>query len=199
MMIYILLEFFLGTLKTKTFVKLCYNKHGENMKKGLLLIIVLLILEGCAKPSNSIAGSKQINSCPNCVFSYDDRGLKYGEKGSTLKEYTNDYTTLKNNKDEQRRYFLGSILDDSGKIIRGFACGILNEVPFCLEGTNDGSKYETNIDILKSIYGEDKCEEFEDYIVCRDTLIAGTNKNGNADVGIEGACMAISNNTLVCN
>jgi hypothetical protein len=40
----------------------------------------------------------------------------------------------------------------------------------------------------------------DDYIICKDELISGTNINGSVDVGIKDgiSCMAINNNTLTC-
>ena len=161
------------------------------MKKICLLLIVILLV-GCSK--KEVIGSNQIKSCPNCVFNYYDEGKKYGNNGSILKDYKDDYKTL------DKKIFLGHILDDNKKIVRGFACGIEKNKVFCLEGTNDGSKYLDNIKVLKEVYGEDKCEQYEEYFICHGELISGTNINGNADVDYPDglACMAISNETLVC-
>ena len=168
--------------------------------KVALFVILPLLLIGCGIKTEKIIGSNQIESCPNCVFSFYDGGKQYGEKGSILNDYTNNYKTLKYDEINQRRFFLGHILDDNKKILRGFACGIENGKAFCLEGTNDGSKYQDNIEILKEIYGQEKCEQFDDYIICKDELISGANINGTVDVGINDgpSCMAISNNTLTC-
>ncbi len=162
------------------------------MKKMYLLLIILL-LAGCGK--KKIVGSKQIDSCPNCVFNYYFEGKHYGKNGSVLSDYTNDYESL------NHQIFLGHILDNNKKIIRGFACGIESGKVFCIEGTNDGSKYEDNIKVLKEVYGEDKCEENDNSFICHGELISGTNRDGTADVdypdGI--ACMAISNETIICD
>ena len=162
------------------------------MKKIYLLLIILLLV-GCGK--KKIVGSKQIDSCPNCVFNYYFEGKHYGENGSILNDYTNDYKTL------NHQIFLGHILDNNKKIIRGFACGIESGQVFCIEGTNDGSKYDDNIKVLKEVYGENKCEQTEESFICHGDLISGTNRQGTADVdypdGI--ACMAISNETIICD
>ena len=164
--------------------------------KAALFIFLPLLLIGCSRNSERIVGSNQIDSCPNCIFSFCDSGKQYGEKGSIL----NDYNALKYDENNQRSFFLGHILDDDKKIIRGFACGIENGKAFCLEGTNDGSKYQDNIKTLKEIYSQEKCEQFDDYIICKDELVSGANINGTVDVGVRDgfSCMAINNNTLIC-
>ena len=67
-----------------------------------------------------------------------------GVNGTILQEgsYTTDYTSL------NQSYFYAFILDNNRRIQRAFVCGIENNIPFCIEGTTDGSKYEKNIEIL---------------------------------------------------
>ena len=169
------------------------------MKKIILLIFVLVLLFGCNKRVNNEL-KNQIESCPDCVYSYYEEGIKYGEKGSILKDYVYDYTKLKDQDGNQRRFFLGHVLDKNGKVKKGYACGIENNIAFCLEGTNDGSKYGTNVEVLKEVYGEDKCNTLDNYIVCRGSIVSGSNKNGTSDIGTSDgvSCMAINNNSLVC-
>ena len=102
---------------------------------------------------------------PNCVYAYyvsdySNPGKMYSNtesERSTLTGYTSDYTTLKYSNNEQRRIFLGHILDDNDKIIKGFVCGVknvgeANEQVYCIEGTRDGSKYNTNVGKVQQLW-----------------------------------------------
>lgn len=115
-----------------------------------------------------------IDSCPNCVFAYYevDEIKDYGENGGILTNYTRDYRLLKEN-NEQLVYFLGHVIDNNGKILRGFTCGIVNigetnEKAFCLEGSHGGETYNSNKTLLQGMesYFSEGCEEEEDNFHC---------------------------------
>ena len=113
---------------------------------------------------------------PSCRYLYTDKMYRYGTDGSIIKKTSalngnivkigapaslND-TDVKKDYNEVisktgKDYFLGVILSDGdyGKIERAFACGIRNGKVFCLEGSTDGSTYETNKDILRKNYSRD--------------------------------------------
>ncbi len=109
-----------------------------------------------------------IDSCPGCMFVWvDDNGsakeFEYGTNGDTLADVldgvdSSDYILSTNYNDvitPDRNYFMGMILDGgtSGKITRVFACGVKSQNPnmgaaFCIEGTHDGSKHNSNISLI---------------------------------------------------
>ena len=163
----------------------------------ILLIVPFFTITACSKQEKTT-----INSCENCVFAF------YGEESSkqygvniTLKNYTYDYKELQNKNAENRKMFLGHMLEN-GKIKRGFACGINNGKVFCIEGTHDGSKYEDNVLILRNIFGDDNCKEEDYFTFCKDETFAGTNRDGTANVGTQSddiECMVISNGTMNCS
>ncbi len=163
----------------------------------ILLIVFSFTVTACVKEEKTT-----INSCENCAFAfYSGESSKQYDANITLKDYTYDYKELKNNNGESRKMFLGHMLEN-GKIKRGFACGINNGKVFCIEGTHDGSKYEDNSIILRSIFGESNCKEDDYFIFCKDEIFAGTNKDGTANVGVSSddiECMAISNGTMNCS
>lgn len=171
------------------------------MKKILLIVFSLLIfvfftITACSKEEKIV-----INSCESCAFAfYSEESSKQYGVNKTLKDYTYDYKKLKNKNGESRKIFLGHILEN-GEIKRGFACGINNENVFCIEGTRDGSKYEDNARILRSIFGDDNCKEDDYFIICKDDIFAATNRDGTANVGVSSddiECKAISNGTMNC-
>ncbi len=151
------------------------------MKKILiisLLTITLFALTGCGKKD-------AIKTCPNCVFSYYTY-LEEKDIGDVLTDYTSDYKTLKDENGLQRQYFLGHVIDKNKKITKSYVCGILNEEAFCLQGT-DGTKnkdiYPKNQDILKKLYGSEKCSEASYFTSCNGNIESSTYTNGNVIIG----------------
>jgi hypothetical protein len=170
------------------------------MKKMIVFIILLIlffIITACDKKE-----TMTINSCNNCAFAfYEEESSKQYGSNITLKNYTYDYKELKNKNGENRKMFLGHMLEN-GKIKRGFACGISNGKVFCIEGTYDGSKYEDNANILRSIFGDSNCKEDDYFIICKDDIFAATNRDGTVNVGVSNddfECKAISNGTMNCS
>ena len=163
----------------------------------LLMIITVLLVTGCS-------GQKKItiNACKNCAFSfYDEEFSKKFDENYYLRDFTYDYNELKTKNGENRKMFLGHILNGR-KIERGFACGINNDKVFCIEGTKDGSKYEDNVQVLKDVFGDINCKEDDYFIFCKDDIFAGTNRDGTANVGVlsDGIeCNVISNGTMTCS
>ena len=165
--------------------------------RDLTLIVMLFIITACSNEKKIT-----VNSCTNCAFSFynGESSKRYGDE-VLLKDFTYDYKELKTKTGEERKIFLGHILNKK-KIERGFACGIENGKVFCIEGTRDGSKYEENVQILKSIFGSDNCQEDDYYIFCKNDIFAGTNKDGTANTGVnlDGVeCNVISNGTMNCS
>lgn len=145
-----------------------------------------------------------ISNCPNCVyaiFSEENRKLLPGtqprkdyrtnqydvlkDEDYKLHSYTKDYRKLIKDVDEDKRYFLGFIIDDNEIIQRAFACGIEKKKPFCVEGTLDSSAYENNKQILLNIFG--KYGEKEYKIGCLDGSSFSCNGNNvEADLSKNG-------------
>lgn len=100
--------------------------------------------------------------CPgkNCVYDYYT-SYKYTIKENydsedsedpeayILTTGTKDYTTLLKN-GEQRKVFLGHILNNNNQIERAFTCGIKGNELFCIEGSDE--KYEINTTILQKTW-----------------------------------------------
>ena len=133
----------------------------------------------------------QIPSCPGCVFAFYT-SAKYikGTTGKTDAEMkldgintTDDYTTLNKN------IFLGHILDNDGKIERAFACGIKDNIPFCIEGTGEESIFEKNkVLISGEQLWDGACSGPNDALYCGGQVTAriGTDGSANAYSSIGG-------------
>ncbi len=130
-----------------------------------------------------------IPSCPGCVFAYIEESMQYGTNGTILNEneYVKDYTTLNKN------YFLGLKLDKNSKIEKAYVCGITTKetekIPFCIEGTTDGTSNEKNLELLTDILGEYNdetmmgCSIYEDNFSCEATgLSLSSDKYGQVNV-----------------
>ena len=150
------------------------------MKKFIFITLIMsaLLLTGCDN-------KKTVEGCSDCVFSY----YTYEEEkdiGDVLTNYTNDYKTLKDENGNQRQYFLGHTIDKDKKITKSYACGILNDKAFCIQGI-DGLKnkdiYPNNQGIIKKVYGEDKCNSVSYQTLCKRNINSSTYTNGNVEVG----------------
>ena len=134
------------------------------------------------------------DSCPNCVYSYYEENKRYtGGDRTVLTEYVNNYNELVDTNGNPRNRFLGHILDSEGKIERGFVCGIEKGYFFCIEGYTDGSKYETNKELLKNIFTETSCVEDNGY-KCSGDIIAEISLDGNTKVSSENYDCQVNNN-----
>ena len=121
------------------------------MKKKIfitcLVVISLFVVTGCGCHHKTKA-----KNCEDCVYAYYTESKEYGNK---LKDYTDDYTSLKHSK-----FFLGHELDEYDNIKKGYVCGVENKKLFCLEGQPDNEKvYKSNKELLIKVYGKDKCSE----------------------------------------
>ena len=182
------------------------------MKRILVLGITIILLCGCNKKSE-IAESNQIESCPNCVFAYYNEVKTFKQDNNygldTLTEYTKDYTTLKDNNGNQRRVFLGHVLDKDNKIIKAYVCGIYNDKPFCLEGGTDNSKYNANKKILNEIFNncsEYKTQNLKTQCIVENEYLADADYYGrvniidyNLIIENKGAASCLVSSTMSCN
>ena len=117
------------------------------------------------EPSNGT-----IESCPECKFMYyvldsgDETTWKwttwnmagYDETNNESYALTPTQITsgLYDNYEELisitgKNYFLGIKLNDNNEVTNAYACGVRGNVPFCIEGTVDGSKYTDNQTLLQ--------------------------------------------------
>ena len=113
---------------------------------------------------NSTNVSTTIDSCPGCVFAYNNsaNGIVF-DANYTVKPYkslsSDDYKTNWQDvvSESGHNSFLGLILDGDNKPIRAFACLKLEDSePFCLEGLYsavDGSTAEERAVVIKKNVG----------------------------------------------
>ena len=119
--------------------------------------------KGCNGSSSS---ESSITTCPGCKFIFTTSTLTIGESAPT--GTVDDYTILINT----HPYFLGLITDDKNVIQRVFACGIINESAFCLEG-NDPTKYEKNVKTLNETFHDCKADASNSPSYCLESDILG--------------------------
>lgn len=83
--------------------------------------------------------------------------------------------------------FLGLVLDDDNKPTNMYACGILDEKPYCLEGSLDDQyggdqairleRYRSNISVLESVWPSNELNDIiidylnnDNYMLSRDAI-----------------------------
>ena len=152
--------------------------------------------------------------CPGCVYMYTENEMYFADpdnNGYTMTTLTsNDYKTNYQDviNESGKNNFLGVILDNNNQIARAFSCGVYNNNPFCVEGTVDGSKFETNSDYLYGIYGEynsitsQGCVDNGSNMICHGSIRAEADYHGNVGVGFEidnSYCHVNFSGILVCN
>lgn len=193
------------------------------MKKFcLMFLIALLCMTGCSLSNKETENSngeeketisnntneeiKSIESCPGCVFAfynYDNRKFIFGTNNGTNErlltdEYTKDYIDLVER--TGKKYFLGHILDSNGNVLRSFSCGIEGTIPFCIEGSTDGSKYSSNINILNEIYHDcNASSSIYDSSCSGVDVNASSNSSGSVNVNVvSGLCYVNSEGYSYC-
>ena len=153
-----------------------------------------------------------IPSCPGCVFVYTYTPMyaiwnteNHDPTELTSSDYSDDYRIAinKNFNPDEKIIFLGVILDNN-KISRAFACGLIGgTVPFCLEGTQDGSKDMNNIALMHSdnLYGN-LCDNLSNNsgVQCNGTPNAISKPIGDVAVFKNGNQCDVSNTGILkCN
>ncbi len=115
-----------------------------------------------------------IASCPNCKFLYrvyngDASDIIY----TTWNTLNHTPTVLTSGLSDDYRdvvtssgknHFLGVTLNDDNQVTRAFVCGIYDYVPYCIEGTSDGSKNESNKTILEEVFIWNETRNIDGYI-----------------------------------
>ena len=133
-------------------------------------------------------GGLAISTCPGCVFAWylysETKWIKGSGNGedeasgnNKLTNYTEDYTTLEKN------YFLGHVIDNNNYIIKSYACGIENGKAFCLQSSSDGSKYNSNVDTLNSVFPSCNADASASDSDCTGTTVRA-NANSYDDVDV---------------
>ena len=172
-----------------------------------LTTILLFGVVGCDKKENKteeedivITDGGKIKTCKGCVFAYYETEKAYGGNGDILEEeeYTDDYSKLKDENGKQRRRFVGHILDEEGRIIKAYACGIENDKSFCLEGLSSDLRYDINKEILLNVFGQDKCKDVNHGFACDDVISATANDGGTVTVKTNNYCSVNSNGKMKC-
>ena len=158
------------------------------MKKYLVLLLLVVLLTGCN--SNS-----KVLGCDDCVYSRFTDRKAIGEK---LDKFENDYEAVNN------KVFLGHVLDNNNKIVKGYVCAIDNGKTFCLEGNVDENKYEANKKILSKVYNKNNCSETEaddeKYYSCTGKISVSISEKGYNYVSISKSdeCYVSSDGTTYC-
>ena len=193
------------------------------MKKFLVIILMLFIVTGCGAKQEATNNTNQkeqvqektnktnvnentntkqedeqkivvenIVNCEGCVFSYfsDDRTF-----GSTLTddEYTTDINNLKTMGGNQRHNFFGFVLNEN-KIERAYSCILKDNNIYCIEGTANGGKFESNIGVINQIFTADQCKYISDghtYTCTDGHYNARTTTQGDADLHFETSCRIV--------
>ncbi len=101
-----------------------------------------------------------IDTCPGCKFLYatDTMYTSWNTMGKTPTVLTSglsdSYLDIIDR--TNRDYFLGVKLNSNNQATNIYACGIKNKIPFCVEGYNDSTVYNSNKSILtsQSLWGD---------------------------------------------
>lgn len=180
-------------------------ENGEVIAYSLVYGEYVVEYDGTTGPT--VAKATELDPCPGCVFVNDTtRRYIYGSPESSGKtttlsagEYTTDYTTIIDGNNNQVNYFLGHKIDNDGKILKSYACGLKNGTLFCLEGY-DSTKYNSNKRILNKVFSD--CESVtiagvEEYDCDQSGLNAIAQADGTVYTGFEG-CVVHGNGETKC-
>ena len=157
----------------------------------------------------------QIPSCPNCVFTFTESGIYtvWNTRGGDATVFQqSDY---EENYKEVEQYgdigeiFYGVVLNENNQVERAYVCGADNGKTICIEGSNDGSKYNENANVLKNAYGVESENSQSGYYVnpydhtgfAGDELWIENHTNGTVQIGnrnSEWYCMVKSDGYVFC-
>ena len=152
-----------------------------------------------------------IESCPGCKFMYSTNTM-YTTWNTSNKMPTKITSGLYDNYEELiettgENYFLGVKLNSNNQVTNAYVCGIKDNVPFCIEGTKDGSKYAANQRILQGAsLWNNTCTIKEYCIECgpfdfSNILSAGTYSIGIVNVFLtdEDGCIVLHDGEFHCS
>lgn len=170
--------------------------------------------------ADDIHKAQGIESCPGCKFIYmanTQIWTTWNEQNQTPTVLTDG---LYDNYEEligttNKNYFLGVKLNNNNEVTNAYACGVKDNVPFCIEGTlpedpETASTYARNKALLQgtNLYNNTCTEgmEYEDELVeCgpwddSGSLSARTRSDGYVDtgVGVHYGCNVGSRGSLLC-
>ena len=147
------------------------------MKKYLIISLVVLttlMLTGCGKAKKENNEKKEENQnnteevmCEECIFSIYSNSKKIGKDGDTLTEdYKTDYKEMKDGRGVQIPVFLGHKLDVNAKILKGYACQVIDNKLLCLGQISNQKTYDANKELLTKFYTEEECNINSTYTIC---------------------------------
>ena len=97
--------------------------------------------------------SQPIDSCEGCKYYYSTQDIYpvWNNMSQTPTVITTGLTDnyLKLMEDNNISSFLGLKLNSSNQVTNAYVCSVRNNVPFCLEGSTDGSTYTANQTLLQ--------------------------------------------------
>lgn len=130
---------------------------------------------------------KMSDMCPGCKYIYTKTTFQYGS-GATALDSTLQ-SELKDNWEDVvtasgKKKFLGVKVNSSTNVVeKAYACGIKDGVPFCIEGSKDGSTNNTNKTLLNSasLYNNG-CNDDGSEVRCYGPVGAGAYSSGDVFV-----------------
>ena len=124
----------------------------DNGEGGDSCIVYPFGFFGCFESGTGEVADGTIESCPDCKFIYTTNTLwtTWNTENAIPTEITSG---LYDNYEELiettgKNYFLGVKLNNNNEVTNAYACGVKDNVPFCIEGTIDGSKYNVNLSLI---------------------------------------------------
>ena len=158
-----------------------------------------------AESNEGIWVNPQIESCVGCRFMYTNDFLIPTWSNDVTSEVTTGlYDNYQDVVEESNKdYFLGVKLNSNNQIIDAYACGIKNDIPFCIQKTSNNSIYTANTKILQNVWNN-TCTENTGNVSCNgedaNSIDALNTNSTTVIVGISGvdAC-AVTQYEVTCN
>ena len=179
----------------------------DNTQSGLQSTTVQGALDELNTKADANTKSKKLAMelmCPGCKYIYTTTAFQYGS-GATALDSTLQ-SALKDNWEDVvtgsgKKYFLGVKVNSSTNVVeKAYACGIKDGVPFCIEGSKDGSTYNANKALLQSasLYNNG-CNARGSAVSCSGSVGADAYPDGGVLVdGDSGVCTAGTNGNAKC-
>ena len=134
--------------------------------------------------TDTVTGTKTLTfhyeDPPTYVYRWSDQAVSIGDSLTSITGTTRDYTTL------NKQFFLKHDIENY-EVTASYVCYILNSTEYCLKGGDNGDSYESNKQILNTLFGASNCSETNgssySYYECRSgSLTARTSLNGGVNV-----------------
>lgn len=180
------------TEPNRTYTQEEFNKLMANISVN----VMNSELEGgtSTTPTPTPANVGTIPSCPGCKFIYTTNTIWTSWNTNSETSYVDPSTLSESYLDvvesSGKNYFLGLVTNGSNEVTNAYACGVKNDVPFCIEGYSDNSKYTGNKTLINgtSLWNNTCTEDTSDpYTTCGDwngtSLSADAYSHGLVDVG----------------